>query len=131
VSRKRNINFANIVAAAVAAGLMMIALWQEADPRGFVIFVVLLAIAEVFVQFRWRLSVACKSCGFDPILYLKDPALAAAKVKAHLDRRSTDVSLLLARPLNLPSITPDRALVLVQEEEKKKNRRGGIVSRSV
>lgn len=116
----------NVVASAVAAFVIMAALWQGFDARITVIFVICLALSEVFIRLRWRLSVLCSSCGFDPVLYLKQPAQAAEKVKAHLERRKEDPKYLLSRPLNLPTITPDQAKLSLAKEK-----RGTLVSRQI
>ena len=81
----------------------MIAIWREFDPRVLVIFVVYLAIAEVFVQIRWRMALSCKQCGFDPVIYKKSATVAVEKVKDHLLRRKQDPRYLLYEPLNLPT----------------------------
>lgn len=125
IYRKKNISLMNILASAMAAIVVMFALWHEYDPRAIIAFVVCLAISEVFVQIRWRLSVVCRACGFDPILYVKNPEAASEKVKFQLDRRKEDPKYLLAKPLNLPAITAEKAKAL-QTKEK-----GRLVSRSI
>lgn len=95
VCTKRHINWTNILLAAlVSLGIMMI-FWQQFDFRVEIIFVLCLAISEVFIQVRWRLNIVCPHCGFDPVLYIKDHEKAAAKVKATLDTKKSDPSLLL------------------------------------
>lgn len=103
----------------------MFVLWQQYDPRAIIVFVVCLAISEVFVKIRWRLSVVCRQCGFDPVLYLKDPEAAALKVKDQLVVRQQDPKYLLSRPLNLPAIPAEKAKAL-QSKGK-----GRLVSRSI
>ncbi|QDK37413.1 hypothetical protein [Bdellovibrio sp. NC01] len=125
IYRKKNISVMNVVASAMAAIVLMFAIWQEFDPRAIIAFVVCLAISETFVQIRWRLSVVCRTCGFDPILYTKDPEAAATKVRAQLDMRKEDPKYLLAKPLNLPAIPAAKAKAL-QAKEK-----GKLVSRSI
>lgn len=115
----------NILGSALASVVIMFALWQQYDPRVMVAFVVCLAISEVFVKIRWRLSVVCRVCGFDPVLYLKAPEQAASKVKEQLDVRRQDPKYLLAKPLNLPAIPADKAKAL-QDGGK-----GRLVSRSI
>ncbi len=115
----------NLLAASMASIVIMFALWQEFDPRVMVVFVVCLVISELFLQIRWRLSVVCRQCGFDPVLYLKKPELAAGKVKDRLDQRRQDPKYLLTKPLNLPTITPDKAKALKEKEK------GRLVSRSI
>lgn len=115
----------NILGSAMASVVVMFAIWQHYDPRVMIVFVVCLALSEVFVKIRWRLSVVCRQCGFDPILYLKQPELAAQKVKEQLDLRKQDPKYLLAKPLNLPAIPAEKAKAL-QGKEK-----GRLVSRSI
>ena len=90
----------------------MFIVFQEADPRALLLFVAFLAVSETFVQIRWRLTIACKYCGFDPVLYLKDTAKAVAKVKMHLDQRKFNPASLLASPLQLPTLSKERAELL-------------------
>ncbi len=59
-------------------------------------------IAEAFIKIRWRVHMVCKSCGFDPVIYVKNPQKAAQLVTEYMDRRSQDPTALLRRPLNLP-----------------------------
>lgn len=121
---KKNIGFANVMYSFIAALIAMYALWQDFDPRFLVIFAVFLAFTETFIQIRWRLSVFCKQCGFDPILYVKNPEAAAEKVTAHLQKRRADPNFLLAKPLNLPSITAEKSKALQNKDKK-----GSLVSR--
>ncbi|MBX2989250.1 MAG: hypothetical protein KF802_15285 [Bdellovibrionaceae bacterium] len=130
VPRKRNIGVINIIASALTAAVISIVLWEGFDPRGFVVFVIALAFAETFLQLRWRLSIVCRACGFDPALYVKQPHLAAAKVKEHLERRRRDPAALMGKRLNLPTITPERAEQLKALPADGKGR-GQLVSRSI
>jgi hypothetical protein len=137
VYKSRRIGWPHIIAAALGAVLVMLAFWQEFDPRVTVIFVIFLAVAEAFVQLRWRLSVPCKQCGFDPVLYKKRPEVAAEKVKVHLQRRREDPRYLLATPLNLPvrkvsadDFTPQSAEKAL-ESGRENDRRGRLVSRQI
>ncbi len=114
-----------MIASALASIVVMFAIWQQYDPRVMIVFVVCLAFAEVFVKIRWRLSVVCRQCGFDPVLYLRKPEVAAEKVKDQLALRKQDPKYLLAKPLNLPSI-PAKKVVALQSKGK-----GRLVSRSI
>ncbi len=103
----------------------MLVFWRGFDPRVCIVFVVCLAIAEVFVKLRWRLSVVCRQCGFDPVLYKKNPMDAALKVRSQLDLRRQDPRYLLVKPLILPTLSSEKAQAL---KEKSK---GQLVSRSI
>lgn len=101
---KKRITLVNILASALVAGIIMLAVFHDWDPRFFIFFVIFLAISEVFIQVRWRISMICKQCGFDPVLYLKDVSKAADKVKVRLEARKQDPASLLAEPLKIPVV---------------------------
>ena len=63
----------------------MFAIWRGFDARVTVIFVIFIAVAEVFVRTRWRMSLPCPHCGFDPLLYKTNRPEAVKRVKAKLD----------------------------------------------
>jgi len=91
-----------------AAVLLSFAIHQDFDPRAVVYFIVALALGELFVIFRWRLSIACPRCGFDPVLYKKAPERAAARVKRFLDLRREDPLFALAPGPKLPVVVKRR-----------------------
>lgn len=123
---KKRIGFLTAFGCLLASLSIMFLLFQEFDPRFIVFFVLFLAVAEVFTQIRWRLSVVCKYCGFDPVLYLKDTALALEKVKAKLEQRQKNPETWLARPLNLSKISRAKIEFIqrAQEESVKVPSRG-------
>lgn len=106
IYRKRRSDLTNIAWSGFGALAMMFALFHGFDPMVFLFFVSFLIAAEIFVQLRWRTSVVCRHCGFDPVLYVKNPNIAAQKVKIRLDERKNDPASLLSRPLNLPKVKP-------------------------
>jgi hypothetical protein len=101
---KRHVSFFDAMSAAAAAVLMSFVIWQDFDPRLVVFFILALAAAELFIVFRWRLSIACMHCGFDPVLYKKKPELAAQRVRMHLERRRQDPLFAFAPTPKLPVI---------------------------
>jgi len=132
VYTKRRIDVFNVMAAILASGLTMMAIWQGFDPRVMLFFVGYIALAETFVQIRWRLNIICKNCGFDPVLYVKDSAKAADKVKLTLEKRKNDPTSILKAPLNIPFLTKkkqtERALAEASAIAAKK---GGLVSKQI
>ncbi len=126
IYKKRNIGILNVVYAAMAALIVMYMFWQDLDPRGLMIFAILLAMTETFIQFRWRLSIPCRQCGFDPVVYLKDPDKAADKVTLHLEKRRADPRFLMTKPLNLPTLSKEKSLAL-----QNKSKKGTLVSRQI
>lgn len=96
VFTKRHIGVFDVLFCLFAATLLTFIFWQKLDPRLSVLFVGLCILAEIFVHIRWRLSLACSFCGFDPILYLKNPEKACQKVSQFMDERRSSSSYLLA-----------------------------------
>ncbi len=77
------------------AGLITSAFVETFHPLFFVLSFVFMSIAEVAVQMRWRLHLKCPHCGFDPLLYMKSPKLAAAAVNTYIEKQRHDPAFLL------------------------------------
>lgn len=104
VYAKKHVSAIDAGLALAAALLLSLVLWQDFDPRAIVFFAVGLGLSEFFIIFRWRLSIACTHCGFDPVLYKKSREKAAVRVKAHLAKRREDPLSAFSRPLKLPNL---------------------------
>lgn len=124
---RRGVGLGHILASLVCAILATLACFQEFDPRGFFFFMLFLAVAEIFLRLRWRIQIVCKQCGFDPVLYLKDSVLASQKVKIRLAERQSSADYLLAQPLNLPVLTPEKKSELLSSESG----RGRLISQRI
>lgn len=113
--------------------MFMWSIWETVDPRGILIFIVVQVSIEIVVHFRWRLSITCKHCGFDPMIYLKDQNKAAEKVKNYLERRVTDPRFLLAPTLNLPKKPElkNKSLLNKSSLPAQKSDKGNFVSRTI
>jgi hypothetical protein len=61
--------------------------WSELDARALVFFALGLTVSEVAVSLRWRLSLRCSQCGFDPLTYLKTQRLACEQVRLVLNEK--------------------------------------------
>lgn len=97
VYMKRHFNSMNVLLATLTSLLLMFILWQRPDPRVLVLFVASLAGCELFIQLRWRLTITCPHCGFDPVTYKKSPEKAAAKVKEFFDGQKESSDFFLRR----------------------------------
>lgn len=93
---KKHIDFVNVTVVLVMAVLITTGLWTWWDPRGIGIVVLGLGLAEAFVYLRWRFSVICTSCGFDPVLYMSAPDRASARVRAFYDKKVVDPKFMLS-----------------------------------
>ncbi len=99
---KTHISFADVILAAVGSVLFGWLLWQSFDPRAFMFFGFGLGVAEIFVILRRRFSIACPKCGFDSLLYRKNPQAAVARVKAFRKERFADPLWIFSPPVQPP-----------------------------
>lgn len=110
VCRKRHVNWTNVVLCAFSTAVVMFLIWNRIEPKAVILFAISLMFAEVFVHLRWRLTLTCPHCHFDPALYKRNPALASLHVKKRLDglRQSGEHLLKVNNPFqHLPTITPE------------------------
>ena len=114
VYTKKSIDWTNVLLAFVAASLMMFILWQGPDARMIIFFVLFLACAEVFIRIRWRMSLPCQHCGFDPLLYKIDREETVRRVKAHLDQLKASGTYLMK------SQNPFAHLPVIENNENEK-----------
>jgi hypothetical protein len=94
---RKHVSLTNVVLAAVFTLLVTYAIFAEPDPQGLMIFCVFVIGAEIFVYLRWRMSIVCSMCGFDPILYKRSPAKASAKVAAFFKEQVDNPEFWLSR----------------------------------
>lgn len=121
VYRKTEVSVFDVSILLFLSGLFMFLVWGEPDMRSLILFGILTFSLQVFVRVRWRESLKCRHCGFDPILYKEDSELAADRVKDFLEKRKKNPQYLL-RPK--PQIEPiikktkwsGKALQPVEEE---------------
>lgn len=79
------------------------AVFKSLDPRGLYFVGLLLMIAEAFAQAKWRTSMVCRNCGFDPVIYVRSPEQAGLKIRAFLDTRAESPAHLLRPPVAMPN----------------------------
>lgn len=103
VYSSKHMSMLGIVGMVVLSYVLTHVIWHQPDVRGLVILGALLMGSEISTQLRWRQSLLCQHCGFDPVLYMKSPDQAAVKIKAYMKTRSEDPSFLLKPALNLPT----------------------------
>jgi hypothetical protein len=101
---KKHVSLLDIALSVAAALLVSFIVFQDFDPRAVVFFAVGLGVTEMFIIFRWRLSIACPHCGFDPVTYKKMPDRALTRVKAHLKERREDPLSAFSTPIKLPQL---------------------------
>lgn len=102
VHSSKNLTLMSVIGLLGLSLLVTYIIWQTLDPRGLFILGLFLFVGEIFHQLRWRQSMICSNCGFDPVLYLKDPEKAGLKIKEFLEYRSERPEYLLKPPVQLP-----------------------------
>jgi hypothetical protein len=94
---KKHASFLNFVGILGFAFCLSTGLWTWWDPRAIIIFVVTLTFAETFIYLRWRFSVVCSLCGFDPVLYRKSPESARDRVRQFYEKRTQDPNFMMSK----------------------------------
>ncbi len=85
VTSQRDANWANVLLSILTAIFFQMFLFQTIDGRVLLLAVIFLFLSHVFIRIRWRLSMPCPHCGFDPVLYQTDKKEAVERVKYHLE----------------------------------------------
>lgn len=76
--------------------------FQDLDIKALLFISLFIGLSEVFIHLRWRLSVVCMECGFDPFIYKMSPARAALKVKETIANREKNPQNYLKPALQIP-----------------------------
>ncbi|OYZ11248.1 MAG: hypothetical protein B7Y39_19705 [Bdellovibrio sp. 28-41-41] len=94
--KRRRLGILNILAALASAMAFNYLFRHQIEPIVGVIFVGNLFLIETAIQIRWRMSLICHECGFDPVIYKRNPELAC------IDIRKSDTIKTTFYPLMLP-----------------------------
>lgn len=111
---KKHIDLTNVLGAMVFAVAASVVVYGSLDPRGAIFFGIGLILGEVFVHSRWRASVICRLCGFDPVIYKRSPQLAAKAVRRFYEQKVEDPEFILSKS---PLLEVRRRM---REQERKK-----------
>lgn len=115
----RHLVLVEVIGLVLLGILMTQVLYQSLDLRGLLIVATLLVVAEIWTQMRWRASMICRNCGFDPVVYMRSPEEAGLKIKAFLEKRSQSADYLL-RP-SIPRPQPASGLPPKASLKKEQN----------
>ncbi|MEM7646380.1 MAG: hypothetical protein AAF203_05680 [Pseudomonadota bacterium] len=92
---KKEVSFFDAVILLFITGLLAFAIWGGPDLRSMLIFMSLAFGFQVFLRMRYRESVKCPHCGFDPILYKQNPKMAADRVNSFVENRKDNPEFML------------------------------------
>ncbi|MGE3683004.1 MAG: hypothetical protein AB7G93_14865 [Bdellovibrionales bacterium] len=118
---KKHVDLTNVVGMMLLALTSTHAYWGRPDPRGLILFCVFISGAEIFVYMRWRASVVCRLCGFDPVVYKRSPEQASKLVKQFFAEQAANPRFLLSKS---PLLELHRQRV--ERERKLKSRRSSL-----
>lgn len=114
---KKTVGIWQLLWASTVSFALTLLIWQEIDPKGILFLPMLIGLTEVFFVLRWRLAIVCRSCGFDPALYLKSSEKACDRVREHYEIHKLKANRpLLVHPLDRMQI--DRMRKDRQPKEK-------------
>ena len=85
IYNKKHVSWTNVFLSLLVTLFFDLALIGPGSPKSILIFVLVLFIAEFFIQVRWRMALPCPHCHFDPVLYLHSKEKAMLMVKQRLD----------------------------------------------
>jgi glutaredoxin len=115
---KKEVNFRDIIVLLFITGLLAFAIWGEPDLRSMLIFMTLAFIFQIFLRVRYRESVKCPHCGFDPILYKQDNKKAATKVNQFMAQRKNNPQYLLRTQPKIETVYLPKEQIQLIEREK-------------
>lgn len=118
VYSRTSLSFFTFLLLFLASALCSYGIRKQFDEYVFAMFFSLLVLAELSVKIRYRISLRCKECGFDPIVYKRSPSMASQRVKEKLAERAADPKSLLKAQLQLPKISSERKLFWEQLSQK-------------
>jgi hypothetical protein len=99
---KKEVSIFDVILLLVITGVLALAIWEGPDLRSLLIFMTLAFILQVFLRVRYRESVKCPHCGFDPILYNHQPEQAAQRVKSFMESRKDNPQYMLRPQPRIP-----------------------------
>lgn len=94
---KKHIDLTNVLGSILLSGAIAHAYYGQPDPRGLVIFCILIGFGELFVFLRWRVAVVCRLCGFDPVLYKRSPEQASNRVREFFTKQMNNPEFQLSK----------------------------------
>lgn len=97
VYAKKHIDLTNVLGAALLSAVASLAIYGELEPRALLFFCLITVLGETFVFLRWRLSLVCRLCGFDPVLYKRSPSEAASRVRKFFENQIANPKFQLSR----------------------------------
>ncbi|MCB0413464.1 MAG: hypothetical protein KDD50_03965 [Bdellovibrionales bacterium] len=122
---RKHISVLGFFVAVVSSLSLTLVLWSPFNEMAALFFIVFMSLGELFAQMRWRAYIVCPYCGFDPIVYSKDPEKAAQKVKMNLVEYKNNPLKLLSKnnpfiQLPIRKVRPEEAHLKEQVEKRLK-----------
>ena len=110
VYANKHLSLAGILGLVGLGVVITYTIYKTLDPWGLGLIGVFLVVGELFSQTKWRTSMICRHCGFDPVVYVRSPEQAGLKIRAFLDTRPESAAHLLRPPVQLPRKTEKESI---------------------
>ena len=94
---KKHVDLTNVLGVILVALVLTYALYGGPDPRGVFMFGIMILAGEIFIYLRWRNSVVCRMCGFDPVIYKRSPARASELVRQFFDEQASNPAFWMSK----------------------------------
>lgn len=117
---KKHVDLTNVVGVILVTIAVTEALYGGADPRGVFLFAVMILSGEIFIYLRWRNSVVCRMCGFDPVIYKRSPERASRLVNEFFRAQADNPAFWLSKS---PLLDLHRRL---REDDRKRDQLAGV-----
>lgn len=121
VYTKKEVSVLDVLVILSVTGVMALAIWGGPDLRSLLIFMSLAFVMQVFLRVRYRESIKCPHCGFDPIVYKQDPERAAQRVTAFMENRKDNPEFLLRAKPKIEPIYLKKEEIEMLERAKEAN----------
>lgn len=94
---KKHISLTNVAGAILLSLGISYAIYGRPDPSLLGIFCFFTVVGEIFVYSRWRASLVCRLCGFDPVVYKRSPEEASKQVRAFFEEQIEKPGFILSK----------------------------------
>lgn len=117
---KKHVDLTNVVGVILVTMAVTYAAYGGPDPRGVFLFGIMIASGEIFIYLRWRNSIVCRMCGFDPVIYKRSPERASALVNQFFKEQAENPAFWLSKS---PLLDLHRRL---REDDRRRQELSGV-----
>jgi hypothetical protein len=106
----------HIARVALTTAFVALLTWKWVAFKGVFFFFPLWAAFELFYRTRVRAELSCRSCGFDPYLYLTDVKKARAEIETFWRKKFTEKGITYPGDAESPASVEEKAERQISQE---------------